>query len=189
MLIQTPLHMVLQSSIEFIEAALTVTGCFTLSYTEAEQRWYILKDLPSLLLEFSSLIPSMDTFTHIDGTTVNLLKAEGTICVDDSATAVIPLTIWIHEGYPFAAPVVFVHRDHPFVDPVSGAIVTPYISTWDYPRCNLVELVRNLVKIFSYEHGFSSWNSQGLSTEPYIDLRKVAIQRLTGNNHMPLKNL
>ncbi|KAA8550809.1 hypothetical protein F0562_002493 [Nyssa sinensis] len=146
------------SSIQLIDAALSCTGPFALSYTDPDQKWLIRGHLISLLQDFPSLNPSIDTFIHNDGTTVNLLKANGDLHVSQSSIAV-PLTIWLHENYPHMAPLVYVssksiypiRRDHPFVDP-SGATASPYLQTWLYPRCNLSVLVHNLAKLFSHNH-------------------------------------
>ncbi|KAJ6708968.1 TUMOR SUSCEPTIBILITY GENE 101 PROTEIN-RELATED [Salix koriyanagi] len=86
------------------------------------------------------------------GTTVNLLQATGHLHVANH-TPSIPLTIWIHENYPLMPPMVYVlsystssiHQDHPFVHS-SGATSSPYLQTWEFPRCNLTELVHNLME-------------------------------------------
>ncbi|XP_059625941.1 protein ELC isoform X2 [Cornus florida] len=131
-----------------------------LSYTDPDQKWLIREHLISLLQDFPSLNPSIDTFTHNDGTRVNLLIATGELHIPHSTIA-IPVAIWLHEDYPNMPPIVFVssnsnypiRRDHSFVD-TSGAITTPYLETWLYPRCNLSNLVRNLLKLFSHSHPF-----------------------------------
>ncbi|KAL3531286.1 hypothetical protein ACH5RR_010608 [Cinchona calisaya] len=149
------------SSRQFIEAALSCTSSsFALSYADPNQKWIIQQHLISLLQDFPSLVPGMDTFTHNDGTTVNLLKANGEIHVSPSTPPIL-LTIWIHENYPTMAPIVFVassnqsfpvYNDHPFVDS-SGATTSSYLANWT-PGCNLSELARNLVKLLSHHHPF-----------------------------------
>ncbi|OVA09873.1 Ubiquitin E2 variant [Macleaya cordata] len=147
------------TSTQFVDAALSSDGPLSLSYKHPNLKWLIRDHFLSLLHNFPSLKPSIDTFTHDDGTTVNLLNASGTLPVSPA----IPLTIWIHESYPFFPPLVFLSstsstqilRDHPFVYP-SGAIFSPYLHVWRYPRSNLLDFACNLVRIFTYYHPFSS---------------------------------
>ncbi|PSS06344.1 Protein ELC-like [Actinidia chinensis var. chinensis] len=151
-----------QPSVQFIDAALFCTSPFALSYADPYQKWLIREHLLSLLQYFPSLNLSMDTFFHNDGTTVNILKATGDLQVSRS-TPKVHLTIWLHQNYPHIAPIVFVsptstcpiHRDHPFVDPNSGATTSPYLLSWLYPRSNLLDLVQNLVNLFSHNHPFA----------------------------------
>ncbi|XP_030456630.1 protein ELC-like [Syzygium oleosum] len=181
-----------QPPIQFIEAALWCTGPFELSYTDPDQKWHIRRDMLSLLQDFPNLSPSMKTYIHNDGTIVNLLNAYGTIHVSSSSPQV-PLTIWLHENYPYTAPIVFVgqpgiapsstiHGEHPFVDP-SGLTVSPYIRTWQFPRCNLKDLVHNLVKIFSRDHPFSCSPTSSPFTHPSMVSKKEALDRLAGMLH------
>ncbi|KAI6684250.1 hypothetical protein NL676_030163 [Syzygium grande] len=187
-----------QSSIQFIEAALRCTGPFELSYTDPNQKWHIRKDMLSLLQDFPNLSPSMNTYNHNDGTIVNLLNAYGTIHVSSSSPQV-PLTIWLHENYPYTAPIVIVglpdvgpsptiHHNHPFVDP-SGFTASPYIQTWQFPRCNLKDLVHNLVKIFSCDHPFSDSPTSSPFTHPSIASKKEALDRLAGMLHYDMTAL
>ncbi|GLT42406.1 hypothetical protein SLA2020_164070 [Shorea laevis] len=176
------------SSIQFIETALCCTTPCALSYTDPDKKWIIRKHLLSLLQYQPTFRPSSDTFTHNDGTTVNLLNVTGRVKVSRS-TPLIPFRIWVHENYPDMAPMVFVlpdpdnpiHRNHPFVDS-SGAVITPYIITWKYPKCNLSGLVRNTIKLFSHDHPFSFASASGF-TDPSLASKMEAIDRLTGMIH------
>ncbi|KAK3441241.1 protein ELC-like [Eucalyptus grandis] len=181
-----------QSPIQFIEAALWCTGPFELSYTDPDQKWLIRKDMLSLLQDFPNLSPSMDAYIHNDGSIVNILNAHGTVHVSSSSPQV-PLTIWLHENYPHAAPIVMVglpgvassltiHHNHPFIDP-SGLTTSPYIQTWEFPRCNLKDLVHNLVKIFSRDHPFSYSPTSSPFTHPSVVSKKEALDRLAGMLH------
>ena len=148
------LKMVTASSIQFIDSALSCTTSLALSYSDPEQKWIIQKHLTSLLQDYPTLNPSIDTFIHNDGTTVNFLNANGYLFVSHSSPP-IAITIWLHENYPYMAPIVFVtpnhmskiHPNHPFVDPF-GATKSAYllVLTWQHPRCNLTDVVHNLVK-------------------------------------------
>ncbi|XP_044487322.1 protein ELC-like [Mangifera indica] len=171
------------SSIEFIDTALScATSPFALSYTDSKQKWVIRKHLLSLFQDFPTFIPSNDSFTHNDGTTVNLLNAAGYLRVCSSSPP-IHLTIWVHENYPFMPPMVFIspnaanhsHHLHPFVDSCGG-ITSAYLQTWSYPGHNLADLVRNLVKIFSHATGSTF-------THPSFVSKREAVDRLSGMLH------
>lgn len=179
--------MATSSSRQFIEAALSCTSStFALSYEDPNQKWIIRQHLTSLLQDIPSLKPAIDTFTHNDGTTVNLLKANGEIHVSASSPPIF-LTIWLHENYPTMAPLVFVassdqsfpiYSDHPFVDP-SGATTSSYLANWT-PGCNLSELVKNLVKLLSHHHPFfySPSPSPWMTAHPSLVSKREAIDRL-----------
>ncbi|KAK4742832.1 hypothetical protein SAY87_000833 [Trapa incisa] len=177
--------------IQFIEAALSngFNSPFALSYSDPSQIWAIRKDLLSLLHEFPSFSPSMDTFHHVDGSSANLLVARGCLRLRGSASPV-PITIWLHENYPQSPPMVFVdptpgstiHRGHPFVDYSSGFTITPYLETWAHPRCSLSDLARNLIKVFSKDHPFFSPppSSSSGSLRVALASKNEAMDRLSG---------
>lgn len=196
------------SPIQFIEAALSngVSSPFGLSYSDPHQKWLIRKDLLSLLREFPSLTPSIDTFFHVDGSSTNLLVARGCLSVPGSGSAPavpvpVPVTIWLHEDYPTIGPMVFVnpapgssiHRDHPFVDYSSGLTTTPYLTTWAHPRCGLSDLARNLVKVFSKDHPFRSPPPSRSPSPGAIHSALVskteALDRLSGMVHYDISDL
>ncbi|XVF80874.1 hypothetical protein PTKIN_Ptkin15bG0110400 [Pterospermum kingtungense] len=172
---------------EFIEAALLASSPYALSYSDPKQKWVILRHLLSMLQEYPGFRPSIGRFMHNDGTEVNLLSAGGYVHVISNSAPPIPLIIWIHENYPEKAPLVLVsldpktpiHRHHPFVD-TSGATSPPYLLTWKYPPCNLVDLLHNLVKLFSHDHPFSHRPSTTSFTHPSLVSRKEALDRLVG---------
>ncbi|CAK7346499.1 unnamed protein product [Dovyalis caffra] len=176
------------SLIEFIDTALSCTSPFTLSYADSKQKWLIRKDLISLIQDYPSFNLSADTFNHNDGTTVNLLQATGDLRVANH-TPPIPLIIWLHENYPCMPPMVFVlpnymspiHQDHPFVDS-SGATTSPYLQTWEFPRCNLTELVHNLVKNFTLDHPFACSPAASF-THPSLVSKREALDRLSVKLH------
>ncbi|XP_031269950.1 protein ELC-like [Pistacia vera] len=177
------------SSIQFIDAALSCTTPFSLSYTDSEQKWLIRKHLISFLQDYPTFIPSNDSFTHNDGTTVNLLNATGYLHVS-SSTPPIHLTIWVHESYPFIPPMVFIssnnanhhHHNHPFVDSCGG-IASAYLQTWSYPGHNLSELVHNLVKIFSHDHPFANSSPGPTLSHPSFASKREALDRLSAMLH------
>ncbi|KAI3986763.1 hypothetical protein MKX01_002256 [Papaver californicum] len=91
------------TSTQIIDAALRCDRPHSLSYKQDDLKWLIRQHFLSLLNNFPSLKPSIDTFTYDDGTTVKLLLATGYFPVSPN----VHLAIWIHESYPFVAPFVF----------------------------------------------------------------------------------
>ncbi|KAG8389280.1 hypothetical protein BUALT_Bualt02G0212500 [Buddleja alternifolia] len=170
--------------IRFIEDALFCTGPLALSYADPDQKWIIRQHLVSLFQNYPSLKPSIGFFTHNDGTEVKLLNANGELPASHLAPPV-PLTIWIHEFYPQMAPVVYVdsgssmypiYQNHPFVDS-SGATTSSYLKIWQFTRCNLSDLVHNLIKLFAYNHPFYYSESSSL-THPSLVSKTEAMDRV-----------
>ncbi|KAK6937590.1 Ubiquitin E2 variant, N-terminal [Dillenia turbinata] len=172
-----------RSSIQFLETALRSTSPFALSYTDPDQKWLIRKHLLSLLQDFPNLTLSSNTFIHNNGDCVNLLYGSGLLHVSNS-TPSIQMTIWIHENYPYAPPMVFVSsnfqypiRHHPLVESSAGATTSSYLKTWTFPRCNLVDLVKNLVKLFSYCHPYVYSHNSSFTHPSYLS-KTEALDRL-----------
>ncbi|XP_073135946.1 protein ELC-like [Henckelia pumila] len=173
-------------SIRFIEDALFCTSPLALSYSDPDQKWIIREHFISIFQDFPSFKPSIGTFTHNDGTEVTLLTANGELCVSKNAPFV-PLTIWIHELYPQIAPMVYVvdsgnsmhhiYHDHPFVKS-SGATTSSYLENWLFHKCNLSDLVRNLIKLFSYNHPFY-YSGVPKCDHPSMVSKTEAMDRLT----------
>ncbi|MCL7044657.1 hypothetical protein MKW94_022577 [Papaver nudicaule] len=162
------------TSTRIIDAALRCDGPHSLSYKHHNLKWLIRQHLLSLLNNFPSLKPSIDTFTHDDGTTVKLLVASGYFPVSHN----IHLAIWIHESYPFCAPFALLSsastsksfHDHPFVSP-AGVVSIPYTHLWKYPQSNLLDFARNLVHVFTYRHPFAP---EPLGPPRFIDTSLVS---------------
>ncbi|KAL5561808.1 hypothetical protein UlMin_031555 [Ulmus minor] len=181
------------TSIQFIEFALSSSSPFVLSYTDPDQKWQIRKDLLSLLQDYPTFTPSFDTFVHNNGLAVHLLFVSGNLHVSRT-TPLVPLVIWLHENHPFMAPMVFVssntvnpiHPNHPFVNPWGG-ITCPYIQTWAYPRSNLSNLVRNLVKLFSHDHPLMALSPASSFAHPSLISKMEALDRLAGTIHYDIK--
>ncbi|XP_016509012.1 protein ELC-like [Nicotiana tabacum] len=184
------------SSVQFIDAALSCTSPpFAPPYTDPNQICIIRRHLISLLQNYPSFRPSIDTFTHDDGNTANLLNANGELQVS-SSTPAIPLTIWLHESYPFMAPIVLVslntaypiYDNHPFVGS-SGSISSFYLVNWKYPGCNLSDLVHNLIKIFSHNHPFYYSALSANSFHPSLASKREAVDRLSCTLHYDMTEL
>ncbi|XP_008803463.1 protein ELC-like [Phoenix dactylifera] len=172
------------SSIGLIDAALSNAGPDSLSYVHSNLKWLIRKNLISLLEDFPTLSPSTGTFTHDDGTAVNLLNAHGFLPTSPSMQPIL-LTIWLHQCYPFKPPIVYVIptqnakilHDHPFVDS-SGATTSPYLKSWQYPRSNLSDLAHDLVKIFHLCPPYTSSLATSACTDPSLSFKIEAIGKL-----------
>ncbi|PHT52900.1 hypothetical protein CQW23_07362 [Capsicum baccatum] len=187
----------LPSSIQFIDAALSCTSPhFAPSYTDPSQKRIIRRHLVSLVQDYPHFKPYIDAFAHDDGTSVNLLNANGELQVS-SSTPAVPLTIWLHESYPFVAPIVLVstnttypiYDNHPFVDSSSGAVSSYYLVNWKYPGCNLSDLVHNLVKIFSLNHPFFNSAPSDNFFHPSLASRREAVDRLSCTLHYDMTEL
>ena len=85
----------------------------------------------TLLQDYPTLNPSIDTFIHNDGTTVNLLNANGYLFVSHSSPP-IAITIWLHENYPYMAPIVFVTPNHNVQNSSKPSICGPF---WCHQIC------------------------------------------------------
>ncbi|XP_010527328.1 PREDICTED: protein ELC-like [Tarenaya hassleriana] len=177
------------SPTRFIEKALLAAGPFALSYTDPDQKWLIRKHLISFLQDFPNFELSTDTFNHNDGTAVHLFHLQGSLRIRNSILQLTPveLTIWVHENYPLTPPLVFVNpnsapirTNHPFVD-ASGFTNSTYIETWEHPRCNLLDLVRNLSKVFANDHPFVHTDS--IPSRSSSASRTEALDRLATNLH------
>ncbi|KFK36785.1 hypothetical protein AALP_AA4G170500 [Arabis alpina] len=153
------------SLVKFIEKALLATGPFALSYTDPDQKWLIRKHLTSFLQNFPKFDLSTDTFNHNNGTKVQLFLLEGSLHTQTSTIQQlpsIPLTIWVHENYPLTPPLVFINpknpipirTNHTFINTSSGLTNTNYIKTWEHPRSNLLDFIRNLKKVLANDHPF-----------------------------------
>lgn len=176
--------MALSSQVEIIDNAMFCNTEFALAYFDPDQKWLIRKHLLSLLREFSSLYPTIDTYIHRDGTMVNLLKVGGYLYISHSLP-LVHIYIWVHEHYPHVAPMVHVKMDltnpirsyHPFVDP-SGLTTSSYLHTWGPSGYDLLGLAHNLVKIFSLDHPFFVTNVPPSLSHPSYVSKMEGMDRL-----------
>ncbi|KAL5993490.1 hypothetical protein ACLOJK_014415 [Asimina triloba] len=143
---------------QFLSSVLSQRGPSALPYTE-DVKWLIRQHLVSLIESYPSLQPKTAVFTHNDGRTVNLLQSDGTIPIlYDNVVYNIPAAIWLMESYPRHPPCVYlaptrdmvIKRGHPHVNP-SGLVAAPYLQRWVFPSSNLVDLVRELSRVFSLD--------------------------------------
>eukprot|EP00250_Pteridium_aquilinum_P016712 c23249_g1_i2 orf=157-1386(+) len=122
-------------------------------------RTLIHNHLLALIQDFPMLLVKPAPFFHDNGSTVQLLQADGTIPMSfKGSTYNIPVTIWLDEAYPISSPHVFVSptrnmvikRHHKHVDG-SGMVALPYLDKWAFPESNLVGLVRSLSAMFGLD--------------------------------------
>ncbi|XP_042016592.1 protein ELC [Salvia splendens] len=171
------------NSVRFIEDALFCSDPFALSYSDPDQKWIIRQHLLSLLQDFPSLRPSVSLFTHNDGTAVTLLLASGHLPLSPP----VPLSIWVHELYPHAPPLVFITAPipapHPFTDPTSGATTSAYTATWHFSKSSLAGLAHNLTRLFCHNHPLclptSKAGGPNRWAHPSLASRMEASDRLT----------
>ncbi|KAK6141482.1 hypothetical protein DH2020_024780 [Rehmannia glutinosa] len=100
----------------------------------------------------------------------------------------VPITIWIHELYPQMAPIVYInlsdsaypiYENHPFSDS-SGLTISPYLKNWQFSKCDLSGLVRNLIRLFSHSHPFYYSDNSPIGSHPSMVSKTEAIDRLAG---------
>lgn len=177
------------SQVKFIEKALLSTGSFALSYTDPDQKWLIRKHLTSFLQDYPHFELSTDTFNHNNGAKVQLFCLEGSLRIRNSTTQLptVQLTIWIHENYPLTPPLLFINpnsipirTNHPFVSS-SGFTNSRYIETWEHPRSNLLDSIRNLKKVLANDHPFVHTDS--IPTRNQSVSRTEALDRLATSLH------
>lgn len=177
------------SQVKFIEKALLSTGSFALSYTDPDQKWLIRKHLTSFLQDYPHFELSTDTFNHNNGAKVQLFCLEGSLRIRNSTRQLptVQLTIWIHENYPLTPPLLFINpnsipirTNHPFVSS-SGFTNSRYIETWEHPRCNLLDSIRNLKKVLANDNPFVHTDS--IPTRIQSVSRTEALDRLATSLH------
>ncbi|EHA8589511.1 protein ELC-like [Cocos nucifera] len=173
------------SSIGLIDAALSTAGPDSLSYVHNSLKWLIREHLLSLLEDIPTLSPSTGTFTHDDGTAVDLIYAHGILPISPSMQPIV-LTIWLHQCYPFKPPIVHIFptqnanilHGHPFVDS-SGATTCPYLESWQYPWSNLSGLAHDLVQIFHLCPPYSSGLATSACIDPSLSFKGELIDQLS----------
>lgn len=167
---------VVASASRFLDVALKKAGPLSLCYVNAELKLVIGKHILDLVEDHPTLTPRADPFTYDDGSTAYLLNISGVLPLKPLVwgspfPAEVFVAIWLHPRYPVDPPSVIVSLPpaaavyataqaplavaHPFVDPSTGVVKTPYLLRWGDPSAsssvpNLSQLASNLIKIFSY---------------------------------------
>ena len=101
------------------------------------------------------------------------------------------IKITLHQSYPSFPPLVSLSSSspseidwsNPLVDASTKTVSTPYLKTWKYPDSNLLDLVRNLMKIFKLWPPFvlpmaSPSTPPPLSRWAFLVSKREAIDRL-----------
>lgn len=180
------------SALRFIDRALCTPGSYSLSYLDQEHRWVIRKHLHSLINEFPTFSAVSDHVTIEGGTKARLLCVFGDLRLSGSGGAV-EIKITLYQSYPFVPPLVSLSSSsssspseidwsNPLVDASTKTVSTPYLKTWKYWDSNLLDLVRNLRKIFKLRPPFvlpmASPSTPPLSRWAFWVSKREAIDRL-----------
>ncbi|KAL4433713.1 hypothetical protein ABPG75_000154 [Micractinium tetrahymenae] len=140
-----------QNAAAVLAEALGRTGARALPYPP-EFRRLVEQHMLDLVMDLPSLHIKTREYTHIDGRTLELLLAEGTVPMYYQGVKYnIPVAVWLSERYPLAPPFVYVvptpdmviKPRHTFVD-ASGLVNTLYITQWQYPASNLREMAQDM---------------------------------------------
>jgi ESCRT-I complex subunit TSG101 len=175
-------------TVELVDAALR-------PYEHADLRWLVRQHVFTVLQEFPSLSPSVDSYTGEDGASAVLLNARGHLAVS-AALPPLQLTLWLPREYPYRRPLVYAFPaspaaalvpDHPFVDHRTGRVraALPYLDEWRVPASSLAGLVRSLVAAFRMCHPLVNFDIGGAVTsraspeeEEAVRLHKVLTDAL-----------
>ncbi|BDA41500.1 Tumor susceptibility gene 101 protein [Coccomyxa sp. Obi] len=134
----------------WLSQVLNDQGSIHLPYSE-NVKYVIRQHLLDLVSEFPTLILKKQPYTHTNGSTVQLLMADGTLPMYyQNVKYNIPVSIWLPEAYPRQPPIMYVvptpdmivKPQHSFVDP-SGMVFSPYIRNWVNGRSNLVDMAQD----------------------------------------------
>jgi hypothetical protein len=135
----------------YLGQVLSQRGREALPYQENE-KYVVRQHVLDIVSEFPSLSVTATTYTHNDGSNVNILKLAGTAPMYFQGRKYnLPLTLWLLEGYPRTPPCVYltptsdmvIKSNHAFVDP-SGCVTSPYLEEWSFPSSNLRDLTTTL---------------------------------------------
>jgi ESCRT-I complex subunit TSG101 len=115
-----------------------------------------VQDVSPLLDSFPNLFPSIQVYTHNDGSSSRLLCFNGTLPVTyRGLTYNIPIELWLPEMYPNGAPIMFVRPTQDMlinpsneVDP-NGRVYHSVLHSWNFQSSNLVQLLFALQNVFA----------------------------------------
>ncbi|EIE25211.1 tumor susceptibility protein [Coccomyxa subellipsoidea C-169] len=124
-----------------------------------DAKFAVRQHLLDLVSEFPTLVLKQQQYTHTNGSTVQLLMADGTLPMYYQGVKYnIPVSIWLPEAYPRQQPIMYVvptsdmiiKPQHSFVDP-SGMVFSPYLRNWIYGRSNLVDMAQDTSMQFGHD--------------------------------------
>ncbi|XP_072291588.1 tumor susceptibility gene 101 protein [Eucyclogobius newberryi] len=118
-------------------------------------RTVVAEDIDTALRSFKTLTPEMNKYVYNDGITRDLMCLSGTICtLYRDKTFNIPVCVWLEEGYPQSAPIVYVRPTkemmivkRSFVSS-NGEVLLQYLEEWQPGECDLVSLLQVMAAMF-----------------------------------------
>lgn len=113
------------------------------------------RDVQNALQSFRDLHPEPDHFTFADGQRRAVVALKGTIPVlHKGVTYNIPVCLYLLDTHPYHPPICYVK---PTADMIikpsqhldgSGRIYLPYLSEWQYGKCDVLGLLQIMVLVF-----------------------------------------
>ncbi|KAH1011862.1 tumor susceptibility gene 101 protein [Dendroctonus ponderosae] len=113
------------------------------------------RDINNAVNHYQGLQPQQDSYTFVDGTTMDLVNLSGTIPVTyKGSTYNIPICIWLIDTHPKNAPICYVKptpdmavKVSMFVDQ-NGKIYLPYLHDWVPSASDLIGLIQVMIVTF-----------------------------------------
>lgn len=139
-------------TIDSIVDQLVSTGTYARASSQA-----IKGQCKQVVNNFLHLTPQQGSFTTNSGTTQTLLKLQGVVPTEfQGATYQTPIVMWIPQGFPSIAPVVYVtpttgmtiQHGHKHVD-MSGLVHIPALQQWNPTESQAVIAIVELCSHFS----------------------------------------
>lgn len=145
------------------------------------RRWLIkyqnpdatFRDISSVVNHYTGLQPVQDSYTFVDGTTMELVSLTGTIPVSYRGSSYnIPICIWLIDTHPKNAPICYVKptadmsiKVSMFVDQ-NGKIYLPYLHDWVPSSSDLLGLIQVMIVTFGEQPPVFAKPKSGINT-PY----------------------
>ncbi|XP_060520884.1 tumor susceptibility gene 101 protein [Cylas formicarius] len=113
------------------------------------------RDITQAVQHYQGLQPQQDSYTFLDGTTMDLVNLTGTIPVTYKGSVYnIPICIWLIDTHPKNAPICYVQptadmsvKVSMFVDQ-NGKIYLPYLHDWVADHSDLLGLIQVMIVTF-----------------------------------------
>ncbi|XP_050316042.1 tumor susceptibility gene 101 protein [Anthonomus grandis grandis] len=113
------------------------------------------RDITNAVNHYQGLQPQQETYTFVDGTTMDLVNLTGTIPVTYKGSVYnIPICIWLIDTHPKNAPICYVKPTPDMSVKVSmyvdqnGKIYLPYLHDWIPNASDLIGLIQVMVVTF-----------------------------------------
>lgn len=114
------------------------------------------REIVSSLIHFKELAPFLERYVYPNGSSKELVTLRGTIPVQfRNSVYNIPVQLYLPDGYPYEAPIVYVRPTpdmninvSPTVDS-NGRVSLPVLSEWRHPSSDLYMLLNLLTIRFS----------------------------------------